>query len=102
MEGLDKSSLIHGTHEERFSKDSDHAKKLKRATKVFEDMKGRHDFWAWKFYFCEFLTLVNLILQYTFTNVLLQDHFQVVALGGLNTNKHVSIMPILGNCQFRT
>ena len=100
VEGLDKSSLIHGTHEEKFSKDSERGKKLKKVAQVFEEMKGHHDFWAWKFYFCEFLTLVNLIFQYLVTDIFLHDHFQIVALGGLNTDEHVSMMPITGTCRY--
>ena len=100
VDGLDSSSLIQGIDE--VSKDSAGGKKLQILAEAFEESKGQHDFWAWKFYFCEFLTLANLIFQYTITNTFLVDHLNLVALGGLKTNEHVSVMPITGTCKFRT
>ena len=100
VNGLDRSSLVHGIHE--VSKGSAGGQKLKKVVEAFEKTKGQHDLWAWKFYFCEFLTLVNLYLQYTVTNVFLEDHFNLVAIGGLKTDEHVSVMPITGSCNFET
>ena len=84
----------------KFSKDSDIGQKLKKVVDAFEETKGQHHLWAWKFYACEFLTLANLFFQYFITNKFLggDDNFQKVALGGLNTEENVSVLPITGLC----
>jgi len=100
VSGLDKASIVQGTHEKKFSTDSETGQKLKQVVQAFEDTKGQHDFWAWKFYVCEILLLVNLIFQYFITSKFLQgeDHFRKVALQGWNTQEHVSVLPITGLC----
>ena len=94
VSGLDKTSLVRGTHDEIDNS------KLEKAVENFYNTRGQHDVWAWKFYTCEFLTLANLFFQYFITNRFLQgkDHFQKVALQGWNIQEHVSALPITGLC----
>jgi len=102
VDGLERSNLIQGTHERKFAKDSDHGQKLRKVVETFEDTKGQHNLWAWKYYACEFLTLANLILQFVITDIFLQGHFRAVALDGLDTDEHVSVLPITGSCHLST
>ena len=102
MDGLERSNLIQGTHERKFAKDSDHGQKLRKVVETFEETKGQHNLWAWKYYACEFLSLANLIFQFVITNIFLQGHFRAVALDGLNTDEHVSVLPITGSCHLST
>ena len=100
VSGLDKTSLVRGTHDEIDNS------KLEQAVKTFYDTRGQHDFWAWKFYACEFLTLANLFFQYFITNKFLQggldgNHFRLVALQGWNLQEHVSALPITGLCHIQ-
>ena len=97
VSGLDKTSLVRGTHDEIDNS------KLEKAVENFYNTRGQHDVWAWKFYTCEFLTLANLFFQYLITNRFLQgeDHFQKVALQGWNIQEHVSALPITGLCHIR-
>ena len=97
VSGLDKTSLVRGTHDEIDNS------KLEKAVENFYNTRGQHDVWAWKFYTCEFLTLANLFFQYFITNRFLQgeDHFQKVALQGWNIQEHVSALPITGLCHIK-
>ena len=102
VSGLDKISLVQGTQDEEQTKEA--GQKLVQLRKAFDNTKGQHDFWAWKFYACELLTLANLFFQFFITNKFLQGdgHFRQVALQGWNMEEHVSVLPITGLCHIKT
>ena len=99
---MDETSLVRGIHDEI------NTDRLQQVVKAFKT-KGQHDFWAWKFYACECLTLANLFFQYFITDKFLQgedhfqkvDYFQKVALQGWNTKAHVSVLPVTGLCYIK-
>ena len=55
-----------------------------------------------KYYVCEMLNLANLIGQWYFTDRFLRGQFSKIAWGGIRSEEHVSVLPILASCDMWT
>ena len=55
-----------------------------------------------KYYFCEFLNVVNVVAQYYFTDYFLGNQFNRIALDGLALDEHDAVLPILAECRLNT
>ncbi len=52
-----------------------------------------------KYYICEFLNLVNVVLQFFLTNFFLDGQFNRIAWEGIHLEEHNSVLPILADCR---
>ena len=55
-------------------------------------------FFSVKFYTCELLNIINISVQFIFTNYFLGNQFGVVAYEGFGNEEHVSVLPITAVC----
>ena len=78
-------------------------KVLTKICKKFEQIPQTNNFYppyffSVKFYTCELLNIINISVQFIFTNYFLGNQFGVVAYEGFGNEEHVSVLPITAVC----
>ena len=88
--------------------EDDKAYKLKIMVDYLYDHMGCHRWYALKYFFCELLCLVNLIVQIAFTNWFLDGEYLSFGLNALHYARHRDIVnplafvfPSIAKCTFR-